>query len=245
MDICKIATHLLEYKHMKKVLMVFGPPGAGKGTQANLLAGKFNLIHFDTGKYIESVVHDPANQNDSKIDKLRYDFDNGILLDPMWVYNIVKTGAQKIAESGFGIVFSGSPRTYPEAFEAEGPDNGLISFLEKTFGRENVRPILLNIKPETSIQRNSNRLICTVCGTAVMYHEHARPEFCPFCGGMFKRRTLDTPETIKVRLKQYVERTEPIIAGLKKHGYNVIEVDGEPLPYVVFADVVGKLGFKN
>ncbi len=221
--------------------MVFGPPGAGKGTQANLLAGKFSLLHFDTGKYIEGIVHDKANQSDPLIDKLRMDFDNGLVLDPAWVYKIVKNGTQKIFDSGFGIVFSGSPRTYTEAFEAERPGMGLINFLESLFGKDNIQAILLKVKPETSIQRNSNRLICSVCGTAVMYHEHMRPEFCPLCGGLFKRRTLDTPETIKIRLGEYAKKTEPIIEGLKKVGYEVLEVDGEPLPYIVFDEVIKKL----
>ena len=226
---------------MKKAILVFGPPGAGKGTQANLLAAKFSLLHFDTGKYIEGLVHDPDNQKDPLIDKLRMDFDNGLVLDPAWVYKIVKAGTQKIYDSGFGIVFSGSPRTYQEAFEAEGSGIGLIKFLENLFGKENIHIILLQVKPETSIQRNSNRLICTVCGTAVMYHEHMRPEFCPLCGGLFRRRTLDTPETIKIRLGEYTQKTEPIIVGLKQAGYEVIEVDGEPLPYMVFEEVVKRL----
>ncbi len=226
---------------MRKAIMVFGPPGAGKGTQANLLAAKLALLHFDTGRYIEQVVHNPANQNNPEIDKFRVDFDEGRLINPAWVYKIVKEGTQKILDSGFGVVFSGSPRTYDEAFEAETPDKGFIHFLEQTLGRENMRAVLLNVGPETSIKRNSNRLICSVCGTAVMYHEHQKPEFCPICGGLFKRRTLDTPEIIKVRLQEYKNRTEPIIDGLKKRGFEVIEVDGEPLPYQVFEEVLKRL----
>ncbi len=227
---------------MRKAIMVYGPPGAGKGTQANLLAQQFGLIHLDTGKYLETVVHDPASQRDPFIDRLRHDFDTGILLDPAWVYKIVKERTAKIAESGFGIVYSGSPRTYPEAFELDG-GKGLIDFLETLYGRDNVHAILLDVKPETSIHRNSNRLICSVCATAVMYHEHATPEFCPLCGGMFKRRTLDTPETIKIRLTEYANRTAPIIANLRKIGYAITEVDGEPLPYQVFADILKQLSF--
>ena len=220
--------------------MVYGPPGAGKGTQANLLANKFGLIHLDTGKYLESVVHDPGNQRDAFIDQLRHDFDTGKLLDPAWVYKIVKERTQKIADSGFGIVYSGSPRTYPEAFELEDGTHGLVSVLERLYGRDNVYPILLTVQPATSIHRNSNRLICSICETAVMYHEHATPEFCPLCGGLFKRRTLDAPETIKVRLQEYEHRTAPIIGGLKERGYEVTAIDGEPLPYEVFQAITSK-----
>src|SRR3990172_5967705 len=212
---------------MRKAIMVYGPPGAGKGTQANLLASRLGLIHFDTGKYLEQVVHDPEKRNDPKIDEERVNFDTGKLLDPMWVYKIVKERTEQIAKSGFGIVFSGSPRTMPEAFSAENNKKGLVDELEKLFGKENMIAILLNVRPETSIHRNSNRLICAECGTAVMYHEHQKPEFCPICGGLFRRRTLDVPEVIKVRLEEYQNRTAPIIIELKNRGYNIVEVDGE------------------
>ncbi len=226
---------------MKKVFLVFGPPGAGKGTQANLLAGKFNLIHFDTGKYIERVVNDPANRNDAEIDKYRLDFDSGILINPEWVFKIVSAQTKKIAESGFGLVFSGSPRTYDEAFNLGENKKGFMDVLETIYGKENIVPILLRVAPETSIKRNSNRLICSICAAAVMYHEHSRPEFCPICGGLFRRRTLDAPETIKIRLVEYEKRTAPIIDGLKKLGYQIAEVDGEPLPYEVFEVILKKL----
>jgi len=56
---------------MRKVIIIYGPPGAGKGTQANLLAGKLGLIHFDTGRYLEQILHDPEKQNNSEIKKAR------------------------------------------------------------------------------------------------------------------------------------------------------------------------------
>lgn len=229
---------------MRKAIMVFGPPGAGKGTQANLLAAKLGLIHFDTGKYIESIVQDPSKRNDAEIDKYRLMFDRGELLPPMWVYGIVKEGTAKILDSGFGVVFSGSPRTFHEAFEAEGHDKGFIYFLEQQLGRENVHAIFLKVSPETSIKRNSNRLICSICGTAVMYHEHSRPEFCPICGGLFRRRTLDVPETIKIRLDEYEKKTAPIFTGLKERGFEMLEIDGEPLPYEVFGEIIKNINLK-
>jgi adenylate kinase len=226
---------------MKKVFLVFGPPGAGKGTQANLLAAKFNLIHFDTGKHIESLIRDPAKKDDPEMAEHRRLYEAGMLQPPQWVYKMVKEGTQKILNSGYGVVFSGSPRTYEEAFEAEGPNRGFIAFLEEKLGRENIIPILLKVAPETSIKRNSHRLICSICGMPAMYHQHQRPEFCTICGGPFRRRSDDIPETIKVRLGEYEKRTAPILEGLKKNSYNILEVDGEPLPYQVFEAILQKL----
>src|SRR3989338_2428936 len=101
---------------MKKVIIVYGTPGAGKGTQANLLAAKLGLIHFDTGKYLEQLVHDRSKQSDPLIRAARKQFDAGILLNPEFVLRMTAQKTKEIAKSGFGIVFSCSPRTLFEAF---------------------------------------------------------------------------------------------------------------------------------
>ena len=101
---------------MKKIaIMLFGPPGSGKGTQANLLASKFNLIHFDSGKFLESVVHDQVRQKEAIIRRERELFDAGKLNSPSFVFREIAHRAEKFAESDLGIVFSGSPRTMHEA----------------------------------------------------------------------------------------------------------------------------------
>ncbi len=228
---------------MRKALIVYGSPGAGKGTQANLLAAKLGLIHFDTGKFMEQTVHDPANANDRQVQQQRELFDTGKLCDPQWAYRVVSEQTKRIYASGLGIVFSGSPRTELEAFTAEGGKRGLVDLLEDLYGRDNVHVLYLKIKPETTVHRNSNRLICSVCGTAVMYLPEAQPKICPICGGAFRKRTLDTPEIIKVRLQEFENRTAPILAKLRERGYEIVEIDGEPLPYLVFATILEKLGF--
>ncbi len=225
---------------MKRVIIIYGPPGSGKGTQANLLAQKFGLLHFDTGKFIEAVVHDPANANDPEISKHRIAFDTGKLVDPDWVYNhVVKKHVRQIHDAGMGVAFSGSPRTLLEAFTAEEHGTkGLVDFLENLYGREAISVVLLNIRAEVVVDRNSHRLICSICGTPVMHQgEHTATE-CPLCGGPLKKRTLDTVETMKVRLEEYRNRTEPILTGLRERGYTVHEVSGEPLPYLVFAEIL-------
>lgn len=235
---------------MKKALIMYGSPGAGKGTQANLLAAKLGLVHFDTGKFMEQTVHDPANVDDAEIQAQRVNFDTGKLCDPAWAYKIVAEQTRRIHGSDFGIVFSGSPRTEFEAFEAasaeasaaEGRKSGLVDLLEDLYGKDNVYVVYLKINVETTVHRNSNRLVCSVCGTPVMYLPEAQPKICPICGGEFRKRTLDTPDVIKVRLQEFEKRTAPILAKLKARGYEIIEVDGEPLPYIVFANILRKLG---
>lgn len=223
-----------------KAIIIYGPPGSGKGTQANLLADKFGLIHFDTGKYIEQIVHNPKNRNNKTIQKQRKFFNSGILCDPSWVFKIIKKRVCELASVGLSVIFSGSPRTFYEAFGdlsaglTGKKQKGLIDVLEKYYGKKNILVFNVDISDKNSIKRNSNRLMCSVCGTQilnkVLKFKNLKVSICPFCGGKLYRRTLDKPKIIKVRLKEYRERTLPIQKEFKKRGYKIININGEPLP---------------
>ena len=220
----------------KIAVILYGPPGSGKGTQANLLAGKLHLIHFDTGKFFESVLYDPRRQREALIRRERRFFETGKLLTPSFVLREATKRARAIAKAGWGIAFSGSPRT---VFEAK----GLVPVLAKLYGRKNIFFFVLKVPPAASLRRNSSRLICRVCGAPLLtaFYPSKNPKYCPICGGPFYRRLLDNPETIRVRLKEYESRTEPIFAMVRKWGYRVNEVDGRPAPYKGFRKIYGKL----
>lgn len=221
----------------KKAIIIYGPPGAGKNTQAELLSGKFGLIHFQTGPYIERLVHSKEAESSPILWRERELFDTGKLTTPSWVLAIVKKATKMIAESGFGIIYSGSPRTVFEAFGNE-KNEGLLSSLEKTFGRENIYIVEVVISDNLSVKRNSRRLVCSICGLPILVADSKR---CPFCFGHPRKRTLDDPEIIKTRLLEYKNRTRPIIERLKEHGYKIISVSGTPFPYKVFRAISEKI----
>ena len=215
-----------------RVFIIYGPPGSGKGTQAKKLAQKFNLEHFDTGRVIEKIVHDPQKQDDSIIQRERKNFETGILCTPEWVAEIILEVIKDLHKQNKGIIFSGSPRTLPEAKE-------IISLIEELYGKENIYVIEINVKPETSIFRNSHRRVCKKCGFPLIYTpKNEKLKECPKCGGDIVTRILDKPEVIKIRINQYKTRTEPINNFLEKRGIKVREVDGEPLPEDVFKDIL-------
>ncbi|HVN26086.1 MAG TPA: nucleoside monophosphate kinase [Candidatus Paceibacterota bacterium] len=220
---------------MRKIVVVlYGPPGAGKGTQANLLASKLDLIHFDTGRFLESIVHDPDRQHEKVVRRERALFDGGKLMTPSFVTGEVMREARRIAKAGWGMVLSGSPRTMYEAKK-------LYPLFEKLYGKKKVNVFVLEVPPSESIRRNGARMVCKSCGYLLLtrFYPHRKPEHCPVCAGSFYKRSLDKPSVIKVRLKEYEERTFPIIDYVKKHGYNLHRVDARPAPYQVMEHIYG------
>lgn len=223
---------------MKSVIIIYGPPGSGKGTQARMLAEHFGLENFDTGQIIEDIVYDPKNQNNSVIQKEKKNFEEGLLCTPEWVTEIVKKAIEKNHAEGKGLVFSGSPRTIYE-------EKIIMPLLDKLYGKENIFITRLLIRPRTSIFRNSNRRVCEKCGLPIVFaSENEKLESCPKCGGELVRRTLDDPEDIKVRLKEYKGRTKPIFKFLEDEGYKLINVDGEPPVEEVTKSILEKLEIK-
>jgi adenylate kinase len=204
----------------KRVIILIGPPGAGKGTQAELLAEDFGLVHFETSKVIEEKFAN-ADSND-EVMKYEYErFKSGKLITPKLVRSWVMERIEKLASEGKGLVSSSSPRSL---FEAEGE----MPLLEKLYDREHIYVVNINISEEESIKRNSHRRICKA-------NRHPIPNFpqfkdiktCPRDGSEIVTRVLDNPETIKVRYATYLKETKPVLDFLNENGYKVISIHGE------------------
>lgn len=220
-------------KNMKAII-IWGPPGSGKGTQAELLARSFGFIHFDTGRFLERLYLDKNALKDSIIKKEKKLFDEGFLNTPLFVLKIVSDATKKIGKGGLGVVYSGSPRTLFEAYGDE-KNKGLLETLCDVYGKKNVHVIQLLVKDEIVTHRNNSRKVCSLCGLPKLAHTHA--DNCVFCGAPLRTRSLDNPTVMKKRLEEYKERTYPIIAKMKTEKYHIHKINGEPLPFVVFASV--------
>lgn len=222
---------------MPKAVITYGPPGAGKGTQAELLARRFGFVHFDTGRYLENLFNSPAANRDPELKKEKENFVTGRLCTPAWILKTVSAAAAKIAHSGSSIVFSGSPRTVFEAF-GDKKNKGLVALLSELYGPKNVFVVYLEIEAASSLKRNSNRLICSFCGLPALSQGQTRRSAaarrqCVFCAAPMKKRVLDDPAIIKVRWQEYKNRTYPILDLMKSKKIKVSKINGEQPPFKV------------
>ncbi len=228
---------------MNIAVILFGPPGSGKGTQAQLLADKLNLFHFDTGKYIRDILYNPKLKNNAAIKRERRLNESGQLNTSSWVFGIVSKKIKEIDKINKGIILSGSPRTIAEAFGRNSDSNGLMDILEKDYGKKNIFIFILKITAEESIKRNSHRLICSICKTPVLNMPRFRNikiSTCLFCGGKMNHRFDDKKEVISERLKEYENQSQPIIREIKRRNFRIITINGLPLPYKIHRLIMAK-----
>ena len=220
----------------RKAVFFYGLPGAGKGTQANLLVNTSGFWHFDSGKFIEHFVHDPARQNDAIVQRERAIFESGDLNTPEWILEIVSEKAKTILAST-DIVFSGSARTLFEAFGDE-QNEGLIKRLDPI---AEIYFFYLDVEDEIAIERNCNRLICSTCSTPLINFKDLKYPACPLCGSVLRKRSLDNPEKMKERLLVYRLRSEPVLEQLNLSGFIVHEIDANGSPLNVYSRVINIL----
>ncbi len=222
----------------KQAVIVFGPPGGGKGTQAELLEKRHNFVHFDSGRFFENLFKSPEAKKDPVLKREKCLFDTGELMSPAFALRTSTAAVKRIGLAGDSIVFSGSPRTEYEAF-GDKRHQGLLKTIEGVYGKKNVSIVELKVKPRTSLKRNGARRVCGFCGLPVL--ASAKTAICAFCAGKTRRRTLDKPTVIKERLKEYARRTQPMIARMRRNGYRIIPVNGELLPYKISEGIAKKL----
>jgi len=225
-----------------RVIIILGPPGSGKGTQGELLAEKFSLYYFETSKILEETFI-KGNGGKSKIIKIdgknyypqkeKQLWEKGILCSPPFVTYLVIEKIRELYKEGKSLLLSGSPRTL---YEGE----NLIPFLKKLYGKKNIDVVLLTQSAETSIFRNTHRRICELMRHPILYmKETAKLQKCPIDGSkLLKRKGLDDPETIRVRLREYKERTFPLVKLFKKEGLKIRTINGEKPPADVFKDIL-------
>ncbi len=192
------------------IFVLMGPPGAGKGTQCDLIVAKRKLAKLSTGDYLRKQIADGTALGNFAKDIMN----RGELVPDDLLLKLIKSGLSDLGNTN--IILDGYPRTLRQA-----------SDLMELVGKDLAAVVHIDVGEKTLVERLSGRETCGQCGAS--YHKASRPAkkagICDKCGGTLVRRPDDVEEKIKVRLRIYREETEPVIDFFAKRGLYV-KVDG-------------------
>ena len=205
---------------------MLGAPGAGKGTQAKLIAEKYGIPHISTGDIFRANIKEGTDLGKEAKEYM----DKGQLVpDELTVRILLDRVSKKDCENGY--VLDGFPRTIPQA---EVLDNEVVKLGDKIDFAIDVE-----VPDENIIKRMGGRRACPKCG-ATFHVEHIPPKkegICDVCGAELVLRDDDKPETVKNRLEVYHKQTQPLIDHYSKQ--NILRtVDGTRDMQTVFNDIV-------
>ncbi|MBX0310543.1 MAG: adenylate kinase [Sulfurihydrogenibium sp.] len=211
---------------MSKIIIFLGPPGAGKGTQAQLLKERNGFIQISTGDLLREAV-----KNQTELGKLAKKYmDEGKLVPDDLIISLIKEKLQEYANKN--IIFDGFPRTIPQA---ESLDN-LLFQLNKNIDAV----ILFKIEDEEVVKRLAGRRVCPSCGAVyhMVYNPPKIDEICDKCGTKLIQRDDDKEEVIRKRLEVYHQQTKPLIEYYKS---KIVEIDATDNPENIYNKIVSMI----
>lgn len=212
-----------------KIIML-GAPGAGKGTQAKMLAEKYAIPHISTGDIFRANI-----KNGTQLGKKAKEYmDQGLLVPDELTCDLVVDRIQK-EDCANGYILDGFPRTIPQA---KALDEAL-----KKLGTKMDYAINVDVPDSNIVNRMGGRRACVGCGATyhIVYNAPKKADVCDTCGEKLILRDDDQPETVQKRLRVYHDQTQPLIeyydaAGILK------TVDGTVDMEEVFSSIVSILG---
>ncbi len=211
-------------------LILLGPPGAGKGTQAAGIVKKYHIPHISTGDIFRKNIKEGTELGK----KAKEYMDQGLLVPDELVVAIVEERLKE-PDCRDGFLLDGFPRTVEQA-----------KSLDKVLATMDVAldsVINIEVDKEILVNRAVGRRICKDCGAT--YHIEFNPPqkegICDECGGSLYQRADDNEETVSTRVEVYLKQTQPLIDYYTKQGI-LITIDGQQPIDKVFEDIVNALG---
>ncbi len=205
-------------------IIILGPQGSGKGTQAELVAQKYNLTHVETGKILREI----ATSEHPLAQDIRETMNDGRLVSDEVLESVIGDVMDTNKKEGF--VFDGTPRDLNQY--------RLIDRILGSRGEKIDMVILIDISEAETIKRLTLRRTCKRCGS--VYNVLTKPspngDICGNCGGELVLREDDKPDSIKNRLRTYHEQTDKVINEADKRGL-LIKFDGERPIGEIFNDI--------
>ena len=201
-------------------IIILGPPGAGKGTQAEFICDRYQIAHISTGEMLREAI---KKKTPTGLKAETY-MDQGELVPDDVVIALVRERADD-ADCKNGFILDGFPRTVEQAKALEG-----IATIDAV--------INISLPDDFLIERLSGRRVCPVCGKSYHVELLEGKTTCEDDGATLEQREDDQPETVVNRLKVYYEKTAPLIAYYKGKGL-VRTVDGTQY-YKVLSETIAK-----
>lgn len=211
-------------------LILLGPPGAGKGTQAANIIETFSIPHISTGDIFRKNIKEGTELGK----KAKEYMDRGELVPDTLVVEIVEDRL-KAEDCKSGFLLDGFPRT---VFQAETLDQVLENM---GAGLDYVVNVVVN--PELLVERAVGRRICRDCGSTyhIKYNPPKEESVCDKCSGELYQRSDDNADTVTNRIRVYMDETSPLIEYYRVKG-NLINVDGQQDIDKVFDDILKAIG---
>jgi len=214
---------------MARYIVLLGPPGVGKGTQAKILAEKTGLAHISTGDLFRENL-----KNETELGKLAKTYMNkGELVPDEVTVRMVEDRLER-PDCADGAILDGFPRTPAQA-------DALQSLLEKRGSEVTLVPYI-TAPEETLVERLSGRWTCRAQGHVyhIKFNPPKTPGICDIDGSELYQREDDKPETVKRRIQVYLEQTAPLIAYYRERG-KLVEIDGSQPIEKVTEDLLAAL----
>lgn len=213
---------------MEKIVVMIGPPGVGKGTQARLLAEHYHIPQISTGDILREMA-----RFETKLGlQLKSIMASGQLVNDEILASVIQTRTTQL-DCSSGYILDGYPRTPSQARTLEKLARGQS---------KEVRLVSLSVPREALMKRLTGRRSCSKCGE--IYNLYFRPPqkegICDLCGGVLIHRVDDNEETVSTRLTAYEQQTAPLIEYYGESG-RLLSISGERAVDEVFADICSAL----
>jgi len=193
-------------------LIILGPQGSGKTTQAELLAKKSGFALFGAGDVLREIARE-----DSELGRTVHQTVNveGRLVPPELISDVIKEKVATVPKDR-GLILDGYPRSLSqyELFKNFWPQTG----------RGDYQVVFIEVPDEEAVKRLTRRVECANCGDVYM---EGTMEKCAKCGGRLVKRPDDTPQAIQTRLQSFYSETMPMIQAMEADG-KVVHIDGTP-----------------